>query len=510
MIKITNKKQSINSLSKISQKKRREGKKIVLCHGVFDLLHIGHIKHFEQAKSHGDILIVSITADNFVNKGPGRPAFNEVNRLEAITSLSMVDYATINYDLTATKLINQIKPNIYCKGPDYRNKSKDITGEINNEIKALNKIGGKIVFTGGRTFSSSNLINRYSDNITENQKKSIISIKKKYDFKKINNLVNKFKNLKVLVLGEAIIDQYVFCDALGKSGKEPVLALREMKSENYFGGALAITRHVSQFCNKTDLFSMLGEKKEFLSNIKKNLEKNIKFNFINKKNSPTIFKKRFVDYISKNKILGVYKINDDPLSTNEENILNNKLKKILPKYDVVIVSDYGHGFISKKTAKIICSKSKFVSLNAQVNASNIGYHSMRKYKGIECLIINEKEIRHELRNRSSDVKNLMKKLSKEQKIKNIVVTRGSNGSILYNLKENIFKFSDAFAKKAVDKIGAGDAMLSLISLCLRSNFTYDMSLLIGSLAAAFSAETMGNKEPVSKIKILKSIEHIIK
>ena len=67
---------------------------------------------------------------------------------------------------------------MYCKGPDYRNKSKDI-GEINNEIKALNKIGGKIVFTGGRTFSSSNLINRYSDNITENQKKSIISIKKK-------------------------------------------------------------------------------------------------------------------------------------------------------------------------------------------------------------------------------------------------------------------------------------------------------------------------------------------
>ena len=510
MIKIINKKQSINFLSKLSQKKRREGKKVVLCHGVFDLLHIGHIKHFEQAKSHGDILIVSITADNFVNKGPGRPAFNEENRLEAITSLSMVDYALINYDLTATKLINQIKPNIYCKGPDYKNKSKDITGEINNEIKALDKIGGKIVFTGGRTFSSSNLINRYSENITENQKKSIISIKKKYDFKKINNLVNKFKDLKVLVLGEAIIDQYVFCDALGKSGKEPVLALREMESENYFGGALAITRHVAQFCNRTDLFSMLGEKKEFLSNIKKNLEKNIKFNFINKKNSPTIFKKRFVDYISKNKILGVYKINDDPLSTNEENILNNKLKKILPKYDVVIVSDYGHGFISKKTAKIICSKSKFVSLNAQVNASNIGYHSMRKYKGIECLIINEKEIRHELRNRSSDVKNLMKRLSKEQKIKNIVVTRGSNGSILYNLKENVFKFSDAFAKKAVDKIGAGDAMLSLISLCLRSNFTYDMSLLIGSLAAAFSAETMGNKEPVSKIKILKSIEHIIK
>ena len=236
--------------------------------------------------------------------------------------------------------------------------------------------------------------------------------------------------MKVLVLGEAIIDQYVFCDALGKSGKEPVLALRELKSETYLGGALAITRHISKFCAKTDLFSMLGEKKEFLQYIKKNLEKNIKFDFIKKNKSPTIFKKRFVDSISNNKVLGVYNINDEPLEFDEEIILNKKLEKILPKYDLVIVSDYGHGFISEKTAKIICSKSKFVSLNAQVNAANIGYHSMRKYKGIECLIINEKEIRHELRNRTSDVKTLIKRLSKEQKIKNIIVA-----NVISNLKE---------------------------------------------------------------------------
>jgi rfaE bifunctional protein kinase chain/domain/rfaE bifunctional protein nucleotidyltransferase chain/domain len=505
-----NKIQSINSLSKISIKEKKNGKKIVLCHGVFDLLHIGHIKHFEKAKSLGDILIVSITADNFVNKGPGRPAFNEEDRSEGISTLSMVDYVLINSSLTSTTLIKQIKPNIYCKGADYKNKSKDITGEIKNEIKAVNSVGGKIIFTGGRTFSSSNLINKFSDSLTKNQRNSLKTIKKKYDFSKIHNLIDKFKKLKVLVIGEAIIDQYVFCDALGKSGKEPVLALREIKSETYLGGALAITRHISQFCNKTDLFSMLGEKKEFLGDIKKNLSKNIKFDFIKKKNSPTIFKKRFVDHVSNSKVLGVYKINDDPLDIKEEKILNKKLENILPKYDAVIVSDYGHGFISERTAKLICTKSKFVSLNAQVNAANIGYHSMRKYKGIECLIINEKEIRHELRNRTGDVKILMKKLSKEQKIKNIVVTRGINGAILYNLKENIFKFSDAFAKKAIDKIGAGDAMLSVISLCLRSKFTNDLSLLTGSLAAAFSADIMGNKEPISKTKILKSIEHILK
>ena len=504
------KKKDINFLSKIIAKEKKNQKKIVLCHGVFDLLHIGHIKHFEEAKSYGDILIVSITADKFVNKGPGRPAFNEENRLEAISSLSAVDYVLINSSLTSTNLIRKIKPDIYCKGKDYKDKTKDITGEINNERKAIKSIGGKIIFTKGKLYSSSNIINKFDKNISANQKNSISKIKEHYNFSKINNLINKFKTLKVLVIGEAIIDQYVFCDALGKSGKEPVLALREIKSENYLGGALAVTRHISQFCNKTDLLSMLGQKKEFLNDIKKNLEKNIRFNFIKKKNSPTIFKKRFVDHVSNNKVLGVYKINDEPLDSSQESELNKKLKNMLPKYDIVLVSDYGHGFISEKTAKLICDKSKFVSLNAQVNAANIGYHSMRKYKGIECLIINEKEIRHELRDRTSDVKILMKKLSREQKIRNIVVTRGSNGAILFNLRENKYKFSDAFAKKAIDKIGAGDAMLSVISLCLNSKFTYDLSLLIGSLAAAMSTETMGNKETISKTKILKSIEHILK
>ena len=240
----------------------------------------------------------------------------------------MVDYVLINNSLTSTILIKKIKPSIYCKGKDYKDKSKDITGEIKNEIKAIKAVGGKILFTEGKIFSSSNLINRFSKNISINQKNSLFKIKEKYKFSKIYNLINNFKNFKVLVIGEAIIDQYVFCDALGKSGKEPVLALREIKSENYLGGALAITRHISQFCNKTDLLSMLGQKKEFLADIKKNLEKNIRFDFIKKKNSPTIFKKRFIDHISNNKVLGVYKINDEPLDPNQESDLNKKLEKV--------------------------------------------------------------------------------------------------------------------------------------------------------------------------------------
>ena len=183
---------------------------------------------------------------------------------------------------------------------------------------------------------------------------------------------------------------------------------------------------------------------------------------------------------------------------------------MIPKYDLVIVSDYGHGLISKNAAKIICSLSKYLALNAQINAANVGYHSMRNYKNIDCVIINENEIRQEMRNRNEKIEFLMKKLSTKQNIKNLIVTRGDRGSILYNKKNKKNSFCGAYARTAVDKIGAGDAMLSVIALCLKSGFDKDLALITSSLAAAKSVETIGNKEAINKISILKNLENVLK
>jgi rfaE bifunctional protein kinase chain/domain/rfaE bifunctional protein nucleotidyltransferase chain/domain len=501
---------SIENLKKIILKLRNKRKKIVLCHGVFDLLHVGHINYFQEARNYGDILVVSVTSDEYVNKGPNRPAFSEENRLKALAALDIIDYVVLSKNLTGVFVIQELKPDFYCKGPDYKFHKNDISGEIKNEISAVKKNGGKIVYTQGVTFSSSNLINKYSQTYTSKQKSAINKIKKKYSFVEISRLIENFKKLKVLVIGETIIDQYVFCDALGKSGKESVLVLKDLNTEQYLGGAAAVSRHLSHFCKKITLLSMLGEKCEFLKEIKQKLPKNIKFNYIKKKNSPTIVKKRFLDEVNRNKVLGVYKINDDALTDIEEKLFISKLRKLLANHDLVIVSDYGHGLISKKSSQIICKNSKYLALNVQINAANIGYHSMKKYKNVDCVVINEKEIRHELRNRSDNIESLIKKLSQEQKIKNLVVTRGVYGSILYEKKNNKFVWSDAFAKSVVDKIGAGDAMLSLIALSLKSGFSKELGLLIGSLTAAHSVETMGNKETANKLKILKSIEHLVK
>ena len=503
---------SLESLAKVVSKLKSKRKKVVLCHGVFDLLHVGHIRHFEEAKNLGDILVVTLTPDRFVSKGPSKPAFEEKLRLEAIAALNIVDYVSLNISATAVVPIQKLKPNVYCKGPDYRNHRNDISSQIKNEINAVKKVGGKIIYTNDITFSSSALLNKYSDIYTARHKSLISKIKKKYQFLQIRKMIEDLKKLKVLVIGETIIDQYVFCEALGKSGKEPMLVLRDIKMEEYLGGAAAISRHLSQFCNNISLLSMVGEKGEHLKEISKNLPKNIDFRYIKKKNSPTIIKKRFIDNSTNtnNKVLGVYTINDEILNGRDEKLFNNMLKKTIPKYDLVIVSDYGHGLISKKSAKLICKLSKYLALNAQVNAANVGYHSMRNYKNIDCVIINEKEIKHELRDRNEKLEVLIKKLSNDQNIKNLVVTQGISGSVLYNKKDKKFNYCEAYAKTSVDKIGAGDAMLSIIALCLKSRFARELVLLTGSLAAAQSVKTIGNKEVINKIQILKSLENILK
>ena len=154
---------SIEQLSSKVQRAKKQGKKIVHCHGVFDLLHIGHIKHFNEAKSHGDLLVVTVTPDEYVNKGPNRPAFTMELRLEALAALESIDFVARNEWPTAIKTIEKIKPDIYFKGPDYKDHKDDITGMIREESIAIDSVGGQIMYSTDIIFSSSSILNKYSD-----------------------------------------------------------------------------------------------------------------------------------------------------------------------------------------------------------------------------------------------------------------------------------------------------------------------------------------------------------
>ena len=500
---------SLKELKNLTSTLKLSGKKIVLCHGVFDLIHLGHIKYFNAAKKYGDILIVSITVDKFVNKGIGRPFFNHKNRAEVLAALDAVDYVTFSEHPSSINVIKSIKPNYYAKGIEYKDVKNDSTKKITLESKEIKKYKGQAIFIDEEVYSSSSLINKTSQIFNEDQKKFLQQISKKYSFNEIKNYLLKVKKSNTLVIGETIIDEYVYCNPLGKSGKEPYLAFKELYGELYLGGASAISRQIKQFGGKIDMISMIGEKNDYFSFIKQNLPKDIKYHFIKKKYSPTILKKRYIDQISGHKIFGSYIINDIDLTHKEDDKLIQLIKKKSKTNDLILVSDYGHGFISKRVANEICKLKSFVSLNAQINAANVAHHTLQKYKKVDAMIINRQELIHEMRDKNTPIVKLAKNFIKKMKIKNLVITMGKVGAVLVTEKEKHI-YCPAFAKNVVDKVGAGDAMLTLLSLCLMNNIPKDLSLFLGSIVGGLSVEIIGNKKSVNFNELIRTIEFAIK
>jgi len=139
---------------------RRAGKKIVLCHGCFDLMHPGHIKHFQTAKKMGDILVVTVTPDIYVDKGPGRPIFTEQLRVSSVAALECVDFAAINKWPTAQETLRLLKPHIYSKGQEFEN-LEDKTGKIQKEFEVAREVGSQMRFTHEIVLSSTKLLNKH-------------------------------------------------------------------------------------------------------------------------------------------------------------------------------------------------------------------------------------------------------------------------------------------------------------------------------------------------------------
>ena len=486
---------------------KKNKKKIVLCHGVFDLFHIGHLRHFKFAKKNSDILFVSLTSDRFVRKGYGKPVFNESLRAELVSSISEVDYVFISDKESAVDSIKVVQPDYYCKGKEY--KKNDITKKIKLEIREVKKYNGKIIYSDDLTHSSSELINQNFKIFSKEQEKLINHIKKNYTFKDIVKEIEKISKLNVIILGEIIIDEYVFSEAVGKSAKEPILILQENKIEKYIGGAGAIAKNANNFCKNTSLISYVGDKNNtrFINQL---VGKDIKKFFIKKYMSPTIIKRRYVDQSNNSKLFGVYNFNNDDLANINEKEIIKVYKSEIKKNDLVIITDYGHGLISSNFAKLICKSKKFFSINVQLNASNSSYHSLNKYKKSNLLVMNERELRNEFRDKNSDIKNLIQRTSRFKNFKLILVTRGSEGLLLYDIKNKKYYECPAFAENIIDKIGSGDIVHTIFSLCIKAKINYILSLFISSIAAAEKIKSFANKNLIDKNILLKIISHYLK
>ena len=205
----------------------------VLAHGCFDLLHLGHIRHLQEARKYGDRLVVSITDDEHVNKGIGRPHFNAQQRAEALLALACVDEVIVNAAPDAVLAIKRIQPSVYVKGIDYTTRESD--AGLLRERAAVEAVGGRLVFTESEKFSSSRLINseKFSPEVLE----YLSSVRIYRD--QILRAFDLADELRIAFVGERIIDEYQYVQALGKASKEPMLAVVHKSTEQFEGGVMA-------------------------------------------------------------------------------------------------------------------------------------------------------------------------------------------------------------------------------------------------------------------------------
>lgn len=488
----------IAELSKISTNLKKEGKIIVQCHGVFDLVHPGHIRYFEEARKRGDIVVVTLTADRFVNKGPGRPIFNEKLRAEFLASISHIDFVSIDRSESGVSAILTIKPHIYLKGPDYKGIRKDtsIYKRLLEEEEAVRKVGGKLEFTDDIVFSSTKLINSYIDVYPPRTRQYLENLRKNYTTDDVLNSLRKLENIKILIIGDAIIDQYHYSKPVGKSSKEPVIVNKFLSEESYLGGVLATANHVASLSKHVNLISILGEKNSFQSLIEKRLKNLIRNTFFIRKGTHTVVKRRFVDIDTKQKLFQVSYIDDDEIDGKLERNIKKLLKQEISKYDLVIVNDFGHGFLTDGLVNVICKNSKYISLNVQSNSANYGFNVITKYPRADYVCIDEQEMRLALHDKYGDLQDLIRRIYKRMKCKVVIVTRGYNGAISYTEKDG-FMLSPALTSRVIDRVGAGDALFAITSPSIYSGMPVELVSFLGNIAGALQVQVIGNSRSIS-------------
>ncbi len=502
--------QTIDQITKTLDGLREKGKKIVHCHGVFDLLHPGHIKHFQAAKKKGDVLVVTITKDQFVNKGPGRPVFHQELRAESIAAIECVDFVAINEWPTAVETIKKIKPHFYVKGSDYAKKDSDLTGKIHEEEEAVRSSGGQIHFTDEISFSSTSLINTFLAPYPDEARDFFAGLKKRYTAADIINILKSLQDVKVLVIGDIIIDEYHYCQGMGKSQKENIIATKYLNEEAFAGGVLAAANHLAGFCKDVTLLSSVGLKNDYRDFIRKRLNPNIKTRLLERPDVYTVVKRRFVDPSFLGKLFEICYLDDtSPLGGELEGEICDYLKRSLKDFDMVLVTDFGHGLITRNILSIISDKAKFLAVNVQANSANLGFNVVTKFPRADYICIDEPEARLACRDKFLDVESLIFNLSREMNCKKVIVTRGHKGSLTYS-KEDGFKAIPIFSKEVVDRIGAGDAYFSVTAPCVLRDTPMDVVGFIGNAVGAMKVLIVGNRSSVEPVPLYKYITTLLK
>jgi len=475
---------SLNQVELIKQK-AIAAKKIVFVSGNFNIIHPGHLRLLKFAADCGDFLVVGVTSDS-------SPSVNIPSdlRLDGVSAIGLVNYAFILTESTKD-FVAKLKPAIIVKGKEYQNR-------LNTEREILDSYGGKLLFCSGEVrFSSLDLMQK------ELLETNYSSINKPLDFPKrhgfglanLVNVVNSFSKLKVVVMGDLIVDEYITCDALGMSQEDPTIVVTPIRNDRFIGGAGIVAGHARGLGADVQFLSITG-KDEISSYAKTTLNNfRVQSTFIQDESRPTSLKQRF--RASGKTLLRVSHLRQHDISSELAESLHQSVIEALSECDLLIFSDFNYGCLPQGLVDRVvsyCQSKNIMMVADSQSSSQLG--DVSRFKGMNLLTPTEHEARICMRDYSSGLVVLAESLRLNANANNIFITLGAEGLLIHAPSKNSNDFVTdqlpALNTAAKDVSGAGDSLLTCASMALALGVDIWQAAYLGSIAAACQVGRVGN------------------
>mgnify|MGYP002278566151 CR=1 FL=1 len=485
--------------------KRPRDKTVIMCHGVFDIVHPGHVRHLIYAKSKADILIASLTADAHIEKANFRPYVPQDLRAFNLAAFECVDYVLIDENPTPLENLKRLEPDFFAKGYEYAD--GNVNPKTQAEIGVIEKYGGEIIFTPGDVvYSSSRLIDLAPPNLQSEKLVALLEAEE-LGFGDLRNALDKFDGVRVHVVGDLIVDSLTTCTMIGGMTKTPTMSVRYERRTDYVGGAGIVAKHLAAAGADVTLTTILGDDslKDF---VLEDLEKTgVKVNAIVSTTRPTTNKNAFVT--NGYRLLKVDTLDNRSISERTLERMCGEISAM--NSDVVVFSDFRHGIFNKHTIPPLTraiGKDCLKVADSQV-ASRWG--NILEFQGFDLITPNEREARFSLADQDTVVRPLATDLYHRARCGVLILKLGDRGILTYRTRPEghprTFYAVDSLAGAVRDPVGAGDALLAYASLALATTRDDVTASIIGSVAAGLECEVDGN-QPVSKMDVRARLSEI--
>ena len=494
-----------DAIASLLAPERSSGATVALCHGVFDVVHPGHLSHISFAKSKCEILVVSLTGDRYVNKGPDRPHVLADVRARSIAALEVVDYVVINEDFNAVELIKSLKPEFFAKGFEYRQES--LIPRIQAELDALSSYGGLIIYSPDDViYSSTKLLAMERPNVVAAEFERLTE-RYGITIEALHEIISSLSDLRVHVVGDVIIDELILCSAMGQSAWSPTLTTRFIDKKLFLGGAGIVAKHLRSLGASVTLTTVTGD-----DGLRKYIEADltsagIETHFLEIPGRKTSVKQRF--WSDGHKLLQLENLDTSPLEPDQVNEIADQISN--ESVDVVILSDFRHGIFHSDSISTLIEAIPEGALKVADTKVNTRWGSILDFIGFDLITPNQIEARFALNDQDSDIYDIGSRLFRLSNAKNMILKLSANGAMALQASDTErlleARLTSYVFGRVIDTMGSGDAMLAVSSLVLAATGDIVKACLLGSIAAALECEIEGNVA-ISPLSISARIEQL--